>query len=203
MDWQQIASDETILQTIKSLGLVGIEAEVLENVTEAKTRVEELVPAGAEVMTMSSQTLETSGITALVNDSGKYTSVKNKLSTMDRATQGSQMQKLGAAPTWAIGSVHAVAADGHVVIASNTGSQLGAYAYGSEHVIWVVGAQKIVSNLDMAIKRVYEYVLGRESERVQKANGWPGSNVSKMLIVNKETHPGRIKMLIVKEVVGF
>ncbi len=99
--------------------------------------------------------------------------------------------------------MHAVTEDGKVLIASNSGSQLPAYAYGSGHVIWVVGAQKIVKNLDEGIKRIYEHSLPLESERARKAYGVPGSAVNKLLIINKEIIPGRITMILTKEKLGF
>ena len=69
---------------------------------------------------------------------------------MDRTTQARERAKLGATPDLAIGSVHAVTEDGHVLIASNTGSQLPAYVYAAGKVIWVVGAQKIIKNIPYA-----------------------------------------------------
>ena len=123
--------------------------------------------------------------------------------SMDRKTQGREMQKIGATPDWTIGSVHAVTEEGQVLIASNTGSQLPAYAYGSSHVIWVVGTQKIVKNIDQGIKRVYEHSLPLESERAKKAYGVPGSFVSKILIVNKEISPGRVVIIFINEKLGF
>src|SRR3989344_2573254 len=46
--------------------------------------------------------------------------------------------------------------DGHVLIASRSGSQIPGYAYGADHVIWVVGAQKLVDDIDEGIKRIYD-----------------------------------------------
>jgi len=198
----QLADDETINRAVSALKASGVEAVVVENGQEAKQKVFEIIPEGAEVMNMSSVTLDTSSIAEEIVGSGRYNSVRNQLNKMDRKTQGSQMQKMGAAPEWAVGSVHAVTEDGKVLIASNTGSQLPAYAYGSAHVVWVVGAQKVVKNLDEAIKRIYEYSLPLENERAKKAYGM-GSNVSKILILNKEISPGRISMVIVKEKLGF
>ena len=113
------------------------------------------------------------------------------------------MKKTGAAPEYCIGSVHAVTQDGKVFIASNTGSQLPSYAYGSANVIWVVGTQKIVKDFDEANERIYKYTLPLESERARKAYGVPGSAVNKMLIVNKEVAPGRITIIFVNEKLGF
>lgn len=200
--WTKIPSDKVLEKTVKSLKENGMDALIVENGKEAKKKVLELVPKGAEVMTMSSETLIAVGITKEINESGNYDSVKIKLNSMNRETQQREMQKIGAAPAFAVGSVHAVTQDGKVLIASNTGSQLPAYVYGSDQVIWVAGAQKIVKDLDEGMKRIYEYVLPLESKRLQKVYGAP-SNVSKLLIFNKEIRPGRVTMILVKEALGF
>ncbi len=82
------------------------------------------------------------------------------------------------------------------------GSQLPGYVYKSPNVIWVVGTQKIVPNLDMALRRVWEYCLPLE-DRSMKAAGQPGSNVGKLLIFEREVNPLRkVKMLLVEENLG-
>ena len=201
--FDQLANDDAIKKTMEALKDAGVEAILVETGEEAKNKVLEMIPAGAEVMNMSSVTIDTLGIAKEINESGKYDSVKAKLSKMNRETQNDEMQKLGAAPMWAIGSVHAVTQDGKVLVASNTGSQLPAYTYGSKHVIWVVGVQKIVPNLEEGLKRIYEYVLPLESERVKKAYGMEKSNVSKLFILNHENIAGRITLIFVKEKLGF
>ena len=198
----RLADDETINLAVAALKANGIEATVAENSQEAKQKVFEIIPEGAEVMNMSSVTLDTTGIAKEIVESGRYNSVRNQLTKMDRQTQNLEMQKLGAGPDWAVGSVHAITQDGKVFIASNTGSHLPAYAYGSAHVVWVVGAQKVVKNLEEGMQRIYEYSLPLENERAKKAYGME-SNVSKILILNKEISPGRVSMVIVKEKLGF
>lgn len=202
-NWNNLASDEIIQRTISALEDNGITAEVVNTGDEAKIRALSLIPQNSEVMNMTSVTLDTISIVDELNESHKYNSVKNKLSLMDRASQNLEMQKLGAAPEYTIGSVHAVTEDGRVVIASNTGSQLPAYAYGSSHVIWIVSTKKIVKNLDGAITRIYEHNLPLESERARQAYGVAGSAVNKILIINSEPVKDRINLIFVKEDLGF
>jgi L-lactate utilization protein LutC len=206
MNYNTLASEETLEKTINALKANGINSIVTNNAQEAKEKVISMIPKKSEVMTMTSITLETVGLTQLLNESGNYNSVKVSLEKMDRDTDSLQMQKLGAAPEYAVGSVHAVTEDGIVVIASNTGSQLPAYAYGSQHVIWVVGIQKIVPNLDEAMNRIKQYIVPKESVRARKAYGLPETwhtNMSKILVVHKEVNPGRLTIIFVKEVLGF
>lgn len=86
-------------------------------------------------------------------------------------------------------------------LASATGSQLGAYAYGAEHVIWVVGTQKITPTLEDAIRRVEEYSLPLEDQRM-KSLGAAGSHIGKMLIFHDD-RPGRTTMILLREKLGF
>lgn len=206
-DWNTKASREIIQKTIDALrNNANIQAELVDTKEEAKEKVLQLIPKGSEVMTMTSITLEQVGIPQAINESEEYDSVRNKLNSMKRETQSLQMQKLGAAPAYAVGSVHAVTQDGQVVVVSNTGSQLPAYVYGSSHVIWVVGVQKIVNNLDDAMKRIEEHILPLESVRLRKAYNLPdtvNSNISKILIVKKEITPGRIHIIFVNDILGF
>ena len=201
--WKTLANSESLEKTIKALRANGINSSVVENGREAKEKVLEIIPEGAEVMNMTSVTDDLIGLSAEINESGKYDSVKNKLMSMDRATQSLEMQKTGAAPEWSVGSVHAVTEDGSVIIASNTGSQLPGYSYGSSNVVWIVGTHKIVKNLDEGMKRIYDYVLPLEADRARKAYGVDGSNVSKLLIINRETVKDRINLIFVKEALGF
>jgi len=192
------ASAESIEKTIKALSQNGIDAVLAKDRQDAVAKVLELIPKGSEVMTMTSITLDTLGIPEILN-SGDYNSVRKQFEKIDKK----QARQIGAAPDYTIGSVHGITEDGAVIIASNTGSQLPAYAYAAAKVIWVVGTQKIVKNLDDGMKRIYEYTLPLESERAHKAYGVPASFVSKLLIVHKEVAPKRITVVFVPENIGF
>lgn len=88
------------------------------------------------------------------------------------------------------------------MIASNTGSQLGAYASSAGRVIWVVGAQKIVRDLNEGLRRIEEYCYPLETEHMRQLYNAP-TQVNKMLIVNGELRPNRTTMIIVREELGF
>lgn len=86
-------------------------------------------------------------------------------------------------------------------IASASGSQLPLYAASAKNVVWVVGAQKLVKDLDAAQRRLREHALPLEDARARKAYG-VGSAINLQLVVNR-AQPGRITMVIVKESLGF
>jgi len=200
--FSELASDVQIERVVNALEANGIHAIIAENGEEARRIFFELIPEGAEVFLGASVTLETLGIKDEIDTSGRYEALRPKMFAMDRATRGREIRKLGGAPDYAAGSVHAVTEDGQVLIASNTGSQLGPYASGAGHVIWVVGAQKIVKDLNEGFRRIYEYDLPLETEHMRQLYNAPTS-VNKVLVVNREIRPNRITMILVKEEVGY
>lgn len=202
--WNQLANEQIIKKTVEALKQNGIETLVVTTGPEAKKRVLAIIPRNSEVMTMSSVTLDAIGLSEEINKSkSRFKPLRDKLYSLDRKTQAQEMNRLGAAPQFVVGSVQAITEDGQLLMASNTGSQLPAYAYGALHVIWVVGIQKIVKNLDSGLSRLYEHCLPLESERAKKAYGVPGSAINKILIIGKETQPKRATLILVKEKLGF
>jgi len=201
-DFASLASDEQIERTAKALQANNIHVLIAQNGEEAKHLFFELVPEGSEVFLGASVTLETLGIKDQIDTSGKYDALRPKMFAMNRETQGREIRKLGGVPDFAAGSVHAVTEAGQVMIASNTGSQLGPYASGAGKVIWVVGVQKLVKDLDEGFRRIYEYDIPLETEHMRQLYNAPTA-VNKLLIVNKEIRPDRITVIIVKEELGF
>ncbi|MBI2011987.1 LUD domain-containing protein [Candidatus Daviesbacteria bacterium] len=201
--YSKIPLIEEINKTMSALKQNGMEAYFVPDRKAAKEKVLQIIPKGSEVMNMTSVTLDSLSLSREITNSNNYKSIRKILSNMNRETEGLRMQQLGTAPSWAIGSVHAITQNGQVIIASNTGSQLPSYAYGATGVIWVVGVQKIVTDLNQGMDRIYQYVLPLESKRAKKAYGASGSNVSKLLIINKEIKPGRVHIILVNEVLGF
>ena len=197
-----LASDTQIEHTMQALEANNIHAIDVENGADAKKKLFEMIPVNAEVFISSSTTLSDLGVTEEIDKSGHYDSVRAKLSMMDPKTQNREMQKLGTTPEYMLGSVHAVTETGSTIIASATGSQLGGYVSGAAHVIWVVGTQKIVPTLEDGMERVEEYTLPLEDARAFKAYG-KHSSINKLLIVHKESAPGRTTMIFVKENLGF
>lgn len=194
-------SQDRLEKVATALRANGMEVLVVNSGVDAKETVNQLIPKGAEVMTMTSVTLDETGISDLINKSGEYKANREVLWSQDATLD--EKKRAGNLADWTVGSVHAITEQGQVLIASNSGSQLPAYAYSSDHVVWVVGVQKIVKDLEEGMKRIYEYVLPLESERAKKAYGVAGSNVSKLLLFNKEPRAGRITIILVKQSLGY
>lgn len=200
-EFAKLASDAQIQNAIKTLESNGIKVLVAETGEEARKLVLDLVPQGAEVYANLSKTLETLGLSDEFDKSGRYNAVRPRVLALDRKTQADEIRKLRTIPDYIVGSVHAITEAGEVIIASGTGSQISSYAYGAGKVIWVVGTQKIVSDLSEGFRRVNEYSKPLEDARMQEAFGI-NSSLNKTLIITRDM-PRRITLVLVKENLGF
>jgi hypothetical protein len=161
------APAECLERAAAALAAHGFTVETLDDAATARTRVMDLIPEGASVLTGASETLRLSGIDADINASGRYAAVKPRVLGMDRATQLDEIRRLLASPDVIVGSVAALTETGSLVVASGSGSQLPGYAGGAGRAIWVVGAQKVVPDLGTALRRVEDHCLPLESARAQ------------------------------------
>ena len=101
-----------------------------------------------------------------------------------------------------LGSIGAITQDGYLVATDQTGSRVGAYLFAAKNLIVVSGANKIVKDLDEAMKRIREYVYPKEDERLMKAYN-ANSSTSKWIIFEREKTLDRVHVILVKEALGF
>jgi hypothetical protein len=200
----KLPDEATIQRTAEALKAKGYNVHIAATAAEAKRLILELLPEGAEVGQGASTTLEALGVTAEIEGSGRFDAVRPRTRAMDRSTpEGLRaMRKIGGSPDFWLNSVQAVTEDGRLVIASNTGSQLGPIAFGAGTVIFAISVNKIVKDLETAMQRIEEFSLRHENVRMQALYG-VDSAVNKLLIVNKEFRPGRFNIVLVREAMGY
>jgi hypothetical protein len=196
------AEEARVVRTAAALEANGMTVLRAGDGAVAKKLVLDLIPDGAQVHQGASQTLDVLGITDEIERSGRHDAVRPRTYTMNRATQADEIRRLTASPDVMLGSVHAVTESGSLVAASLSGSQLGPYASGAGRVILVVGTQKIVPDLEGALRRIDEYAFPLEDARALTAYG-VHSAVNKVLIIHREFVPGRITVVLVDEALGF
>ncbi|MCI4337408.1 MAG: lactate utilization protein [Thermoplasmata archaeon] len=139
----------------------------------------------------------------MINGSGDFQSLRAQtLAKLDPKTQFREMVRLGAAPDVVVGSAHAITEDGQIVVASASGSQLGPYSAGAGRVFLLVGAQKVVPDLETAMRRLETYAFPLEDVRAHGAYG-RGSAIAKILIIRREMSPERITVVLIREAIGF
>jgi hypothetical protein len=202
VDSGAVATADALEDVARILRSNNIEAVVVEDGAEARSFVLGLIPEGAEVHSGKSKTLEDIGLYSEITDSGRYDAIRPRMMAMDRETQGREIRKLTSAPDFMLGSVAAITADGTLVAASATGSQLGSYAAGAGRLILVVGSQKLVPDLDAAMRRIRDVVFPWENDRVRERLG-VDTALEKVLLILGEWRPGRTTVVLVRAPVGI
>jgi hypothetical protein len=201
-EFAQLKSLDHLTSVAAALESNGMQAFVVPSGAEARSLVASLIPRGSEVFNNTSRTLEAIGVADDIERSGRYEPLRVRLFQMDREMQAREMRILAAAPEYVVGSVHAVTDVGSLLVASASGSQLGPIVSGAGRVIFVIGGQKIVPDLDAGIRRLYEYSLPLEDRRAREAYG-VSSGVNNILVINRVVVPDRVTVILVHEVLGF
>lgn len=204
IDYTQLATSAQIQQTIAAVQARGVKVQLVDTAAQALEKVQQLLPDGATVMTAASETLKTIGLEAMLKAKAhSWVNLKDALlAETDPAKQG-VLRVQSTIAEYYLGSVHAIATTGEIVVASNSGSQIPSYAFSSKNVIWIAGVQKIVPTLEDGIRRVREYSLPREDEKM-KSMGYRGSRIGKILIFEMEPpHLQRnVNLILVNQLLG-
>lgn len=205
MDYTILASKETVLKTVKALKARNIEATIVNTKEEAFEKVKNIIPKGASVNNGSSTTLQEIGVIDYLKGDGHGWNNLHVAVIMEKdPTKQAELRKLSSFADYYLGSVHAIAETGEMIIASATGSQLPSLANTAKNIILVVGIQKITPTLEDALKRLREYVVPLEDKRM-KSVGASGTVLAKILIFEREpVSMGRtVHVVFVNEKLGF
>jgi L-lactate utilization protein LutC len=196
------ASEATLQKLLVKLSERNIEGAIVDDGDAARKLIEGKIPSGAEIHTAKSKTLQDAGITDMIQEPGRFDALRPRYMKMDRQTQAREIRKLIAAPDFMLGSVNAITEDGILVAASATASQIGPYANTAGKVIFVVGSQKVVKDLDAALRRIHDYVLPWEDAQVRQRLP-TGSFVGKILVIEREWATGRVEVILVRKPIGM
>lgn len=198
-------NNETLEKTVKALASKGYSVSVAANGAGALEKIKSLIPSGASVMNGSSKSLEEIGyLDYLKTGQTGWNDLHAKIDSEPDPVKRAALRKTSVLSDFYLGSVHAVTVDGQMVVGSNTGSQLPQIVFTSPNLIFVIGTQKIVPDLDAAIKRLEEYVTPLENKRLTDLYG-TGTTLNKVVIFKGENgRLGRkINIILVNEIIGF
>lgn len=205
MSYDTLASAESVQKTVEALKARNIEAIVVQSKEEALEKIKELIPADASVNNGSSRTLEQIGyIEYLKSETHPWKNLHAMVLAETDPQKQAELRKQSVFTDYYLGSLHALAETGEIVIASASGSQVPPLTFTAPNVILVAGIQKIQPTLEMAVKRLREYVYPLEDERM-KSVGMGGSVISKLMIIEHEPAfmKRKFRVILVNEKLGF
>ncbi len=201
--WNRIPDEATIIRTVGAIEARNIRVVRAATADAARRALIDLIPEEAEVMNGSSTTLNEIGFEQLLKENPKrWRDFHAVITAENDEEKRNALRRKGVAADWFLSGIQAIAATGELVGCDKTGSRVGAWPYGAGHLILVSGANKIVSTLEDALARCWEYALPVEQQRAQRAYG-TSSEIGKIVILEKEMDKDRVTLILVSESLGY
>ena len=177
-------------------------AVVAETSEQALQLLKDMVPDGAEVFNSTSETLDSIGYSDYLHNNPRYRNLHDEVIAETDPAKQRDLRRLATVSEYIIGSVQAIAETGEIVVASGSGSQLGAFVFGAKYVILVAGTQKICATLTDAIDRVRGYTVDKHDEWLV-AQGRNARPMGKLTIFENEVADDRVRVILIKENLGW
>jgi L-lactate utilization protein LutB len=191
-------------QLIARLELRGFLTEHVATGAQAKESVLRFIPEGATVMMGGSVTLEQIGLMEALTPP-RYQNLRAKIRAETDPAKRQALRIESVTAPYFLSGVNAITEDGVLAFAEYGGTRVASIAGGAQHVILIASTNKIVPDLDAATRRIRDEVLPKESERLARLLGKPGtqSHTHKWLFVEGEYVHGRVRVILVDEPLGY
>lgn len=196
---------------LKKLEKRGMEAYYCATKENAAKLVLDLIPEHSSVAWGGSMTLSDSGIMEALKTA--------HLTLIDRSTaktpeEAKAIHRRAFSADYYLMSSNAVTYDGELVNTDGAGNRVAALVYGPDHVILVVGMNKLVPSLDAAFSRIHNIAAPMNTIRLgiktpcQKTGlcadcKSPETICCQTVITRYSRIPGRIKVILVGEDLGY
>ena len=199
---RRLADGPAIQRTVEALTARGMEAVLVPSGQAAMEKLLEMVPEGSEIFDSTSETLDYIGFSEYVKSNPRYRNVRDAVDLESDPAKRRELHRMATVAEYIIGSVQAIAETGEVLVASGSGSQIGAYAYGAKYVILVAGTQKICPTLSDALARVRGFTLDKHDQWLQQQGRKPGP-IGKLALLEREPVAGRIRVILINQDLGW
>ena len=201
--------EKQIMRTIKALQKNRFEAHYIPTWDDLLAKLGELMPKGCSCSVGGSVTLDETGVLGYLKNGG--------FTYYDRYAPGADLDKVFHdalnCDVYFCGA-NAITMDGRLYNVDGRGNRVAAIVYGPKKVVVIAGYNKIVENLDDAIKRNRNMAAPANALRLDKKTpcaetglcqdcSCPDRICSQELITGWQFYPGRICVLILGKEYGF
>ena len=165
---------------------------------QAVDKILEIIPVSATIGISGSVTLDQLGIVRRLQERGNR--VFNQYQPGITAEEKAALRNQGTQADYYLSSANAVSKNGELVFLSAYGHRIAGLA-NAKNVLLVCGINKLTADLDAALKRAKGYATALNFQRLN----WPKDKrmCCQVLIIEGETDPGRLKVILVGEELGY
>jgi len=190
--------DKRIAVSIKNLQKRGIEGIYCPDKDSAREAILKIIPPDASIGFSGSVTLEQLGAIKQLKERGNK--VFDPYEAGISRDKSLELRRQGSGADYYLASANAVSEAGELVFLSAWGNRTAGIAYAKNAII-VCGVNKIVPDLEKALKRAREYAAPLNYKRLN----WPITKkmCCQVLIVEGEAVSGRLTVILTGENMGF
>lgn len=196
---------------IKNLADRKIEGFYFQTFDEAKLKIMDMISVSESVGIGNSVTLKNMNLSTELCERGNI--VYDKTLAKNRE-EVKELKRKALLTDWYITGTNAISLDGHIVNMDHSGNRVAAMLYGPNHVIIVIGVNKVTKTLDEAIYRVKNIASPQNAKRagmnppcvdLEKCIDCRSQErvCNNLVIIEGQNEEKRMKVFIVNENDGF
>ncbi len=197
---------------MKQLQRRHFEAYYCATADEARQRVNELIPDGSSVTWGGTMTVRDMGIPEMLK--GRGTLDVWDRDTVTTAEEKQEMYFRAFHADYYLSSANAISEDGVIVNIDGNGNRVAAITWGPQHVIFVVGMNKVAQDVEAALKRArstaspinaarFDIDTPCQKDGVCHNCNSPQSICNYVHFLRNSSKPGRIIVVLVGETLGY
>lgn len=204
--------EQRVMRTIDNLKKNNMEAYFAEDKEVLLKKLGELLKEGDSVAVGGSATLFETGVIDFLR-SGKYNFLDRHKKGLSRENIKEIFRKSFFCNDYLV-STNAVTEDGELYNVDGTGNRVAAMLYGPDHVIVIVGSNKIVKDVNAAVEKVKQDAAPANTKRL--GIDTPCSKIgycvdcksdsricNDYVLIKRQNVKGRIKVIILDEDFGY
>lgn len=211
MDYKKEAFAMAVPGILKNLEKRGMEGYYFENSADMARAILDMMPEGSVISWGGSASLTQSGMMdALTN--GNYTLIDRMTAKTEQERR--EIYAKTVMSNYYFCSTNAITYDGELVNIDGNGNRVACIIHGPEHVMLIVGMNKLTKDLDAAVKRVRTNACPPNAVRLHMntpcaVTGRCAQCLSaecfcnQIVVTRRSRHAGRIKVFLVAEDLGF
>lgn len=147
---RQIRNQKLAQKLIKNLQRCHYDTYYCPTADDVRNKVRELIPEGSSISWGGSMSIRDTGVTQMLKEGNYQVFDRDDVTTNEDKLR---IYRKAFECDYYLASVNAMSEDGILVNIDGNGNRVAAITWGPEHVILVVGLNKVCQDLDAAVKR--------------------------------------------------
>ena len=208
---KQLAFQSAAESLIKNLEKRNMEGYFFETGAECVKAITDLIEEDSQISWGGSESIKECGLLDALKK-GNYTLIDRL--TAKSPEESRELYVKAALSDYYLMSTNAITMDGELINIDGNGNRVACLIHGPKHIIIVAGMNKVVSDVEAGYARVRDIATPANTKRLNKNTpcfhtGRCGDCLSpecicnQVVITRRSGHPGRIKVFLVAEDLGY